>query len=87
MDLLRLGADDYLVKPFDLDELTARIEVQLRHRAAHTAAAAYPSTRATRQRGNPWRFAPGHSIPLPGPSASTAVHSPSRAPSSTYSKP
>ena len=32
IDLLKLGADDYLVKPFDLDELVARIEVQLRHR-------------------------------------------------------
>ncbi|WP_288439285.1 response regulator transcription factor [uncultured Bifidobacterium sp.] len=30
--LLRLGADDYLVKPFDLDELSARIGAQLRGR-------------------------------------------------------
>ena len=32
VNLLKLGADDYLAKPFDLDELLARIEVQLRHR-------------------------------------------------------
>ena len=32
IDLLKLGADDHLAKPFDLDELLARIEVQLRHR-------------------------------------------------------
>jgi two-component system alkaline phosphatase synthesis response regulator PhoP len=31
---LKLGADDYLTKPFDLTELSARIEVQLRRRAA-----------------------------------------------------
>lgn len=31
--LLELGADDYLVKPFDLHELSARVAVQLRHRA------------------------------------------------------
>lgn len=31
--LLRAGADDYVVKPFDTEELLARLEVVLRHKA------------------------------------------------------
>ena len=37
VSLLKLGADDYLAKPFDLNELLARVEVQLRHHAADHA--------------------------------------------------
>lgn len=33
VELLRLGADDYLVKPFDLEELLARCQAVLRRRA------------------------------------------------------
>ncbi|WP_080802713.1 response regulator transcription factor [Arabiibacter massiliensis] len=37
VELLKLGADDYLAKPFDLDELHARVAVQLRHAARGTS--------------------------------------------------
>ena len=30
IDLLRLGADDYITKPFDMEEVLARIEINLR---------------------------------------------------------
>ncbi len=38
IELLSNGADDYLVKPFNMDELIARIQVELRH-TAHSAVA------------------------------------------------
>jgi len=37
INLLNLGADDYLTKPFDLDELTARVEAQLRRNSVSAA--------------------------------------------------
>lgn len=37
--LLDAGADDYLVKPFSVSELLARMRVALRHRGVHTRAA------------------------------------------------
>lgn len=42
--VLGLGADDYLVKPFDLDELVVRVQAQLRGRGyGRTAASTIPA--------------------------------------------
>lgn len=40
VSLLRMGADDYLVKPFDLDELSARVEALLRRSRPESGATA-----------------------------------------------
>ena len=37
LEVLRLGADDYIIKPFDLDEVLVRIEVVLRRSGAFSA--------------------------------------------------
>ena len=31
IDLLKMGADDYITKPFDLNEVVARVQTNLRH--------------------------------------------------------
>ncbi|MCI2240965.1 response regulator transcription factor [Adlercreutzia faecimuris] len=92
VDLLKLGADDYLSKPFDLDELSARIEVQLRHRAARCEAAARaagegaPGVSATPATGAPAAsatlgfFAPAASAPVGGAAPSAAGRSAAPAP-------
>ena len=55
--LLRCGADDYLVKPFDLDELLARIEAQLRVRGIAAGEVPDVSGEAGEFRFGAWRLA------------------------------
>ncbi|MEY8311599.1 response regulator transcription factor [Oscillospiraceae bacterium 42-9] len=54
VELLGLGADDYLTKPYQLEELWARIQVQLRH------ASAAPASEALRFRD--WRLNTGEMV-------------------------
>ena len=53
--LLDAGADDYLVKPFSIGELLARMRVALRHRGTHAAARRSPHYRTRRPARSTWR--------------------------------
>lgn len=68
VELLGMGADDYLGKPFDLDELAARVQVQLRHQAAAVDGAASPDVvragRWTIDRAAHVLTVEGHEVPL-----------------------
>ena len=62
---LDAGADDYLVKPFDLDELAARMRALLRRRAGHGTAYLEhrgvrldPGTREVTRHGKPVSLSP-----------------------------
>lgn len=68
---LDAGADDYVVKPFSMAELFARIRVALRHRALRDGADAVGAVRVSQSTDS-------SSIAIRAPSRSTARRSTSR---------
>jgi two-component system response regulator MprA len=55
VDGLEAGADDYLVKPFDTDELVARLRALLRRNRPRTETLAFGDVSLDPQSGDAWR--------------------------------
>lgn len=68
--LLRMGADDYLVKPFDLNELSARVEAQLRGRGLGAGRGGGDADTAGDAAGGGGELSPRHNVHV-GAGAST----------------
>lgn len=67
VDLLSAGADDYLCKPFELQELLVRIQVQLRRRKKEPSGNSLPASEAESAGTSRLAEAAGTFLPASGP--------------------